>query len=100
MKTKQLLEQKGYEVELAVIMVRPEISYLSTVKRYHEMKEVGTEPRMTPKDHHDLVVKNLVKNLDDLYVNNAFTNITLYNRNKECVYSLKEMPKTSPAHIL
>jgi len=51
LKTKKLLEQRGYRVSLNVMLVRPEISYLSTLKRYAMMKAHGGTPRMTPKEH-------------------------------------------------
>ena len=76
--TKKLLERKGYESTLAAILVRPEISYLSTIKRYAMMKEFGTVPRQTPKEHHDLVVSSIIKNLDTIFTNRFFDNIQIY----------------------
>ena len=58
-KTRALLSQKGYKTELDLIVVKPEISWLRTRRRYEEMKKEGMTPRMTPKDHHDKVVKSL-----------------------------------------
>ena len=53
--TKSKLQQRGYSATLAAILVRPEVSYLGTLKRYQMMKDLGTIPRQTPKEHHDLL---------------------------------------------
>ena len=100
LKTKRLLEDKGYNVELSVMLVRPEISYLSTLKRYHEMKEAGTTPRNTPKEHHDLVVKNIIDNVHTLYSEKSFSEITMYNRNQDKLYSLKDTPYKDPSKVM
>ena len=62
----------GYEVELHVLAVKPEKSYLGTLLRYEEMIKWGKIPRMTPKEHHDLVVKNIGDNLEVIYNSKAF----------------------------
>ena len=62
----------GYEVELHVLVVKPEKSYLGTLLRYEEMIKWGKIPRMTPKEHHDLVVKNIGDNLEIIYNSKAF----------------------------
>ena len=49
LRTRDLLRSRGYDVSLNLILVRPEESYLGTLKRYHLMKEMGLTPRMTPK---------------------------------------------------
>lgn len=102
-KTRTVLEDRGYEVELDVLMVKPEISYLRTLKRYAEMKEAGTVPRMTSKGHHDLVVRGLVQNLSYLYAHHSFKEIRLFKEEQEQmkqIYSYKEKPAVNPADIL
>ncbi len=102
-KTRTILEGKGYEVELDVLVIKPEISYLRTLKRYAEMKEAGTVPRMTSKEHHDLVVRGLVQNLSYLYAHHSFKEIRLFKEEKEQmkqIYSLREKPDVNPAGIL
>ena len=89
-RTKNLLKQKGYDVELNVMLVKPEISYAGTLERYEKMKDSGTIPRMTYKKYHDDVAADIIKNLDVLYKGKEFDNILLYNRNKECLYNQKE----------
>ena len=97
--TKKLLERKGYESTLAAILVRPEISYLSTIKRYAMMKEFGTVPRQTPKEHHDLVVSSIIKNLDTIFTNRFFDNIQIYTRESKRIYDSHEKPYINPAKI-
>lgn len=97
--TKRSLERKGYESTLAAILVRPEISYLSTIKRYNMMKEFGTIPRQTPKEHHDLVVSSIINNLDIIYKNKYFDNIQIYTRDSKRIYDLIEMPHINPAKL-
>ena len=97
--TRNLLKDKGYNVTLACMLVRPEISYLSTIKRYELMKETGIIPRKTPKDHHDLVVKSIIENLDTLYQKEIFDNIQIFNRNSEILYDYKTNPKNNPSEI-
>jgi len=98
--TKTILENRGYHVELSVMLVRPEQSYLSILKRYQEMKESGTTPRMTPKEHHDLVVHNIINNLDTIYKRKLFSSITMYNRDKIQIYNSQEMPTINPAILM
>ena len=62
-KTAELLISKGYDVQLALIATKPELSYLSTLIRYEELCAINPDQaRATPKEHHDLIVNNLVGN--------------------------------------
>ena len=98
-KTKQLLEGKGYTVSLLAMLVRPEISYLSTIKRYAMMKETGLVPRKTPKEHHDLVVSAIADNIHVLYKQRHFEDIRIYNRQGDLLYDCMETPSTNPSHL-
>lgn len=64
------------------VMAVPKIeSYLGTIERYETM--FSDEPltaRATPKQAHDIVVKNLPINLDKLHKTGLFSDIRLYNR--------------------
>lgn len=100
LRTKDLLEKRGYTVSLEVISVRPEISFLSTIKRYIKSQQRGSIPRMTPKEHHDLVVDSIVKNLNYLYKHGDFSEIKIYNREKECLYDSNLTPNKNPADLL
>ena len=53
-KTAQLLTTRGYQVSLALIATKPELSYLSTLIRYEELYTIDpSQARATPKEHHD-----------------------------------------------
>ena len=90
----------GYEVELHVLTVKPEKSYLGTLLRYEEMIKWGKIPRMTPKEHHDLVVKNIGDNLEIIYNSKAFDNIKLFDRENNLLYNYKENYDINPKNIL
>lgn len=102
-KTRELLEKKGYRVELAVLLVRPEVSWLRTLRRYHRMREEGTTPRHTAKQHHDQVVTAIPSNLRDIYKAKVFSEIKIYKEinEKYCiVYSLNRSPEKDPSQIV
>lgn len=99
-KTAQLLASKGYQVSLAVIGTKPELSYLSTLIRYEELYAVEpTQARATPKEHHDRIVENLVDNLRKLESEQLFDQIQIYQRDRTCVYD-SETDKGSAAEVL
>lgn len=98
--TAKMLNEKGYDTELLVMTVHPLLSYLGTISRYEEAFFINPDlARATPKDHHDLIVKNLPDNLDTLYLSGAFTNIRLINRQGDTLYSLNETPNLSPKDV-
>ena len=90
----------GYEVELHVLAVKPEKSYLGALLRYEEMIKWGKIPRMTPKEHHDLVVNNIGDNLEIIYNSKAFDNIKLFDRENNLIYNYKENYDINPKNIL
>ncbi len=85
-KTAALLVSRGYTVELAAIAVRPEQSLASTLLRFYQMRDRGTVPRATVVASHDLVVKALPNTLDVLVQDPHFSRITLWDRQKDCLY--------------
>jgi len=86
-KTAHLLVQKGYNVELLVMAVKPKLSYLSTLVRYEEAFTLNPKTaRSTPKEHHDLIVSHLPKNLDSLWELKIFFNIRIFKRSGELIY--------------
>ena len=93
-------KKNGYSVELYVVAVKPEKSRLGTLTRYEEMLQQGTTPRMTPKEHHDLVVNNIGNNLEIIYNSKAFDNIKLFDRENHLLYNYKENPNINPKDIL
>ncbi|UXR68861.1 MULTISPECIES: zeta toxin family protein [unclassified Staphylococcus] len=85
--TAQLLKSLGYEVSLALIATKPELSYLSTLIRYEELYRIDpTNARATPMEHHDEIVKNLPMRLKELENDQIFKRIQIYQRDKHCVY--------------
>lgn len=79
------------------VMAVPKIkSYLGTIERYETM--YADEPmtaRATPKQAHDIVVKNLPKNLESLHKLGVFRDLRLYNREGDKLYSSLETPSIS-----
>lgn len=93
-------KKNGYEVELNVVVVKPEKSYLGTLLRYEQMITKGKTPRMTPKEHHDLVVNSIRNNLEIIYNSKAFDNIKLFDRENNLLYNYKESPGINPKDII
>ena len=86
-RTAQLLKNKGYEVQLALIATKPELSYLSTLIRYEELYAVNpNQARATPKEHHDFIVNHLVDNTRQLEELAIFERIQIYQRDRSCIY--------------
>ena len=89
--TAQLLKSKGYEVQLALIATKPKLSYLSTLIRYEELYAINpNQARATPKEHHDLIVNNLVENTHQLEQLGIFEQIQIYQRDRTCVYDSRD----------
>lgn len=93
-------KENGYSVELYMVAVKPEKSYLATLQRYEEMIVRCRVPRMTPKEHHDLVVNDIGDNLEIIYNSKAFDNIKLFDRENNLLYNYRENLDISPKNIL
>lgn len=77
----------GYNVSLAVIATKPELSWLSTLIRYNEMRlENPISARATPKEHHDNIVDHILQNLSELEKAKIFDRIQIYRRDEKCIY--------------
>jgi zeta toxin family protein len=99
-KTAQLLTTRGYQVSLALIATKPELSYLSTLIRYEELYAINpSQARATPKAHHDGIVEHLVENLRELEKDQLFRQIQIYQRDQSCVYD-SQVDQTSAAEVL
>ncbi|MCO4489199.1 Toxin PezT [Streptococcus infantarius subsp. infantarius] len=86
-KTAMLLKSRDYQVSLALIATKPELSYLSTLIRYEELYAIDpNKARATLKDHHDGIVNHLVDNLRELENDHLFNYIQIYQRDRSCVY--------------
>ena len=100
LKEANAFKKAGYKVELNVVIVKPEKSRLGTLERYEAMLKQGKVPRMTPKEHHDLVVNNIGNNLEIIYNSKSFDNIKLFDRENNLLYNYKESPNVNPKDIL
>lgn len=101
LKTADQLIDKGYTVNLYVMAVAKELSYLGTLERYENMFSVDPlNARFTDKAIHDNVVSNLPNNIDTLFKSNKFTDIRLFQRDGSNVFSLSETPTESPKSFL
>lgn len=78
--TAEHLASEGYAVEMAVIAARPEISLISTLLRFYQMKERGTIPRATAISAHDNVVAVLPGNLDELVSLPCISRLSIWDR--------------------
>ena len=100
LKEANAFKKAGYNVELNVVVVKPEKSRLGTLERYEAMLKQGKVPRMTPKEHHNLVVNNIGNNLEIIYNSKAFDNIKLFDRENNLLYNYKENYDINPKNIL
>ena len=75
--------ERGYDVSLALMAVKPEISLVSCQLRYEQMRLAGTAPRATDPAHHRKIVDQIVRNLAVLEDSGMFDQIYLYNRSRE-----------------
>ena len=97
LKTATLLRDRGYDVSLALMAVKPEISLVSCQIRYEHMRIAGTTPRAVDPKHHKKIVDDIVSNLATLELSGAFSNVSLYNRAGTCLFSIACMPDEAPA---
>lgn len=93
-------KENGYNVTLALIAVKPQISYLSTILRYEKQLAAGKLPRATAKDKHDYIVDQIPSNLRAIYSSKQFDNIVIYNREGVCLYDMSKNPKTTPDKVM
>jgi UDP-N-acetylglucosamine kinase len=99
-KTAAVFKEKKYAVNLFVMIVKPALSYIGTIQRYEKMYALNPmAARMTPKEHHDLVVSALIHNIDILYREKTFDRIQLYDRGKRLLYSSIDTPEANPSKI-
>lgn len=86
MDTARLLRSRGYDVSLALMAVKPEISLVSCRIRYEQMRRAGTTPRATDPAYHNKIVQDIVSNLAVLEDSGLFSAIYLYDRAERCLY--------------
>ena len=95
-RTARLLRKRGYDVSLALMAVKPEISLISCQIRYELMRIAGTVPRATDPVHHNRIIKDIVNNLDVLEQSGLFDEVRLFSREGSCLYQTgREDPSAS-----
>lgn len=95
-----MLKSRGYQVSLALIATKPELSYLNTLIRYEELYAKNpNQARATPKEHHDYIVNHLVENVRALEKEKYFEQIQIYQRDRSCIYD-SETDESSTATVL
>lgn len=100
-KTATALKEKGYEVNLYVMAVSKDLSYLGTLERYESMYLADPQTaRATDKTIHDTIVAKLPDNLDTLFKSDYFSDISLFTREGDKVYSSTETPSISPKKVI
>ena len=99
-KTAELLQGKGYEVQVALIATKPELSYLSTLIRYEELYAINpNQARVTPKEPYDFIVNHLVDNTRQMEELAIFERIQIYQRDRSCIYDSGE-DRSSVSYVL
>ena len=103
MRTLEKMREHGYETAVYIQTVPSEVSWQSTLERYHAMELLGETPRATPKEHHDLVVKLLPQNADAVFLSGKADVFKVYSREGLIFDSrerFKEMPSVAIYHEL
>ena len=93
-------KKNGYSLEINIVVVKPEKSFLSNLMRYEELVEEKKIPRLAPKEIHDECVKNFPITVSELYKLKVFDDIKLYDREKNCIYDMSKTPNIDPKSII
>lgn len=81
LRTLKQFKDNGYETNVLVQTCNQEISWASCIERYEKaLKNNPNEARFTPKEHHDLVVKNLAKNVKEVAKSGLVDNMQVFAR--------------------
>ncbi len=103
MRTLEKLREHGYETAVYIQTAPLEVSWQSTLERYHAMELLGETPRATPKEHHDLVVKLLPQNADAVFLSGKADVFKVYSREGlifDSRVQFQEMPSVAIDHEL
>lgn len=95
LRTAELLRGKGYDVSLALMAVKPEISLISCQLRYELMRLAGTTPRATDPAHHNKIVADIVQNVGTLEASGLFGEIRLYSREQKLLFPVDGETRTA-----
>lgn len=85
-------KEKGYEAAVVICTCQKELSWESTIKRAEAQKEANLQPRYVPKEHHDLVVANLAKNVKEVF-SSGVDRLEIYSRSEKLFDSRVNNPK-------
>lgn len=106
--TLKILKDAGYETTVAIQTCDKEISWKSCLERYNKaLKENPLLARYTDKNHHDLVVKNLAKNIKEVQISSLADNLKIFVRvlsknntfKQKLIYDSKEKKNVNTATI-
>jgi hypothetical protein len=103
MRTLEKMREHGYETAVYIQTAPLEVSWQSTLERYHAMELLGETPRATPKEHHDLVVKLLPQNADAVFLSGKADEFKVYSREGlifDSRVQFQEMPSVAIDHEL
>lgn len=95
-----LLTPFGYRIEAQIMATAKEDSWKGTLDRYKDQMKKGQLARKVPQKFHDEVVENIANALDEIYRSGKMSNILIYNRDKKCIYNMKETPHINPSIML
>ncbi len=96
-KTLGIFKDSGYKTGVAVMTTDKTTSWNSTVERYNKMKQAGLFARATPKEHHDLVIKNIPNTADEVYETGFADEFVVYSR-KEKIWDKSK--NNSPSSLI
>lgn len=83
-KTLKLLKKRGYSTSVYIKTCPKDESWQSCLERYEEMLKISPlEARYTDRNHHDLVTKNLAKNVLNVYKSGFVDNLKVFSRKKK-----------------
>lgn len=79
--TLKILKEAGYETTVAIQTCDKKISWKSCLERYNKALKINPLlARYTDKNHHDLVVKNLAKNIKEVQSSDLVDNLKIFTR--------------------
>lgn len=90
------LKEKNYICEIRAVVTKPEKSALANLLRYEELLERKRIPRLAPSEVHNECVKKFPSTITKLFKTGIFSQVLLFNRNRELIYHSnvdKETPK-------
>lgn len=82
--TLRFFKEYGYSTHVLIQTCSKKVSLESCLEHYNKMLKINPkEARYTPQEHHDLVCKNLAKNILQVYESNLANTFRIYIRNQQ-----------------